>query len=577
MAKHQHPDHANARSREFLPGRLTRRDLLRRAGALGLSASAVATFLAACGGTAAPNPGAPNPASTAPTVGGSSATTAPTAGASPATGSAGGARVPAPAGKTDLVIAAGADITVLNPQLSTSANDTNISFNIFDNMIYRDASGKLVPGLATEWKAVNDTTWQFTLRQGVKWHDGSPFTAADVKFTIDRASDPAAKTLVSSVFTTVASIETPDDHTVLIKTKAPDALMAARQASYGGQIMPKDYFTKVGADEFNKKPIGTGPYKFVEWVKDDRVVLEAFKDYWGGAPDAAKTIFRPRPEVAARVSSLLSGEADLNDNIPPDQVDTINKSGKARVESAIFAGLYVLATNSQVPILSKPEIKQALAYAIDRKAIIETIWRNQGLIPNGMIPKGSFAYDEKLPPIPFDPDKSRALLKQVGYKNEEIILEATQGYLANDRQMSETIAQMWQAVGINAKIELIETSVRAQKNRDRSFKGLWWSDPTDTVGDPAGMMWRLLGPGGIQDYWRDPRWDELGKEANSILDQAKRQKDYEEMNQIALVHFPWIPILQPTRSYGLANYVEWTPYSNTYFNLRKDNFRFVRS
>lgn len=589
-------------------GKLTRRGLIQRAAALGLSASAVAGFLAACGSTATPNPGAPAgatsaPPTTAPTsasASGAGAATAPSgsgaasptmassgsgAASSPAASPAAGASpaasanpnpVPVPAGKTDLNIAAGADISVLNPQLSTSANDTNISFNIFDNMIYRDASNTLKPGLALEWKAVDDTTWEFKLRPNVKWHDGSPFTSADVKFTLDRASDPAAKTLVSAVFTTVASIETPDPLTVRCKTKAPDALLAARQASYGGQIMPKDYFTKVGPDEFNKKPVGTGPYKFVEWVKDDRVVLEANADYWGGAPAAAKAIWRPRPEVAARVSSLLSGEADLNDNVPPDQIDTIDKSGKARVVPALFAGLYVVAVNSKIPVLSKPEVKQAMAYAIDRKTIIDTMWKGLGLVPNGLISKGSFAYDEKMPPIPYDPAKSKDLLKKAGYNNEEVIFETTQGYIANDKQMTEAITQMWQAVGLNAKISVIETSVRAQKNRDKSFLGVWWSDPTDTVGDPAGMMWRLLGPGGIQDYWRNARWDELGKEANSILDQNKRRQDYEEMNKIGLLEFPWIPVMQPYRTYGLANYVNWTPYGNTYFNLRKDNFSFVK-
>lgn len=543
----------------------------------------IATVVAACGGAATPNPGSVATATTgqtaAPTTAQTSAapasgTRAATVGATPG-GSAN--RMPAPAGKKDLVIATGADITTLDPQLSTAGNDPNVAFTIYDNLLYRDAGGKLQPMLATEYKAVDDTTWQFTLRPGVKFHNGDALTSADVKFTIERTYDPNTKgSAVASIFTTIASIETPDDLTVVFKTKTPDPLLPARLAFYGGEIMPKDYFTKVGADGFNQKPVGAGPFKFGEWVKDDHLTLEANQGYWGGAPAVERVIFKPRPETAARISSLLSGEADIALNVPPDQIDQITKSGKARTESALYAGLYALAVNSKVPILAKPEIKQALAYAIDRQAIIDTIWRGQGILPSGMINKGSFAFDPNLPPIPYDVTKAKALLKQAGYNNEEIVIETTQGYVANDRQMAEAIASMWQAVGVNAKVEIIEVSVRAQKNKEKSFKGLWWTDPTDTLADPAGMAWRLLGPGGAQDYWRDARWDALGKESNAILDQEKRKKNYDEMNQIFLKNFPWIPVLQPYQAYGVQNYVEWSPYSSTYFNLRKENLKLVK-
>ena len=560
--------------RDGLDGRLSRRELIRRVTALGLSSPAVAAFLAACGETATPNVQL-NPTATAASGGGVSTTAAPGAGAAGSPGVSGG-RIPAPATKKELVIVQGADITQLNPQLSTSANDTNITFNLYDNLLYRDADGKLQPMLATEHKAVDDTTWEFKLRQGVKFHNGDPFTAADVKFTAERAVNPDAKTLVSAVYGTVASVEAPDDFTVRFKMKAPDPLLPARLAFYGGQIMPAKYFESTGADGFNQKPVGTGPLKFVEWIKDDRVVFDAHKEYWGGAIALDRVVFRPRKEVASRVSALLNGEADLALSIPPDQIEGIAKGGKTRIESALYGGLYVLAVNSKQGVLGKPEVKQALAYAVDRKAIIDTIWRGQGIIPSGMIPKGSFAFDEKLPPLAYDPNRAKELLKAAGYNNEEIIIESTQGYVENDKQMAEAILQMWKDTGINAKVEIIEVSVRAQKNREKSFKGLFWSDPTDTLGDPAGMSWRLLGPGGVQDYWRDARWDELGAEANATLDQEKRKKNYDEMNQIFLKHFPWIPIIQPNQAYGLANYVEWRPYSSTYFNLRKENLKLVR-
>ncbi len=580
---------------------VTRRSFLRWVSAGGATAAA-GSILAACGGSKA----GPNPATSAPTTAATSA--APTTAATKAVGSApsgttaaspattaGGAatpaastsgaaaiptaltaRIPVPAGKKDAVFAQGADVTTFDPQLSTSGNDTNISFNIFDNLIFRDINNVLQPMLATEWKTTGDKQWTFKLRKDVKFHNGDPFTAADVKFTIERTYDPAAKTLVSTIFTTIDKIETPDDYTVVFNTKQPDPLLPARLAFYGGQIIPAKYFQQV-ATGFATKPVGAGPYKFVEQVKDDRVVLEANTAYWNGAPAISKVTAKPRPETAARVASLLSGEADFTTNIPPDQADQVNKSGKTRTEPALYAGLWALGVNSKVPPLNNKLIKQALAFSIDRQSIIKEIFRGQGIVPTGGISKGDFSYDESLPPLAFDPTKAKALLKQANYNNEEIIIETTQGYITNDRQMAEAIIQMWKDVGVNAKAELIEISVRAQKNTNKSFKGMWWTDPTSTLLDPDGMMWRLLGPGGPQDYWRDAEWDKLGAEARVSLDATLREKNYKRMNEIFRENFPWIPILQPVVLYGAANYLNFKYYANTYLNLRKENFNFVTS
>jgi ABC-type transport system substrate-binding protein len=127
------------------------------------------------------------------------------------------------------------------------------------------------------------------------------------------------------------------------------------------------------------------------------------------------------------------------------------------------------------------------------------------------------------------------------------------------------------------KVEVIEYSVRAQKNREKSFKGVFWSDPTSTLGDPDGMMWRLLGPGGPQDYWRHPRWDELGNAARFSVDEKFRAEAYREMTTIFLEHFPWLPVIQPYEDYGLQKHVEWTPNPNQQFEIRRFNFKFKRA
>src|SRR5262245_17241880 len=206
--------------------------------------------------------------------------------------------------KKELVVGQGGDVAFFDPHMSTSSNDIRVSFNIYDNLPSRHPDGKLYPGLATEWKLQGQTTWAFKLRPGVKYHNGDAFTSADAKFSLERTYDAAAKTRVSTVFTTIERIEAPDASTLLIHTRKPDPLLPARLAFYGGQIVPKKYVEAAGTDEFNKKPVGTGPVRFVSWTKDDKLVLEANPDYWGGRIDADRVVFRAVPETAPRIAGL---------------------------------------------------------------------------------------------------------------------------------------------------------------------------------------------------------------------------------------------------------------------------------
>src|SRR6266542_507190 len=259
--------------------------------------------------------------------------------------------------KRELLVAQGGDISKLDPHYSTSSNDIRVSFNLFDNLTSRHPDGKLYPGLATEWKLEGQTTWRFKLRQGVKFHNGDPFTSADAKFSLERTYDPNAKTMVATVFSTIDKIEAPDPYSLLIHTKKPDPLLAARLAFYGGQIVPKKYLESVGNDGFNAKPVGTGPVRFVSWVKDDKLVVDANPDYFGGRPDFDRLIVRSIPETSPRVAALLKGEVDMITQLPPDQGARVNGNATTRVAGALYAGLYVLAVNSKRPPLDNPLVK----------------------------------------------------------------------------------------------------------------------------------------------------------------------------------------------------------------------------
>jgi len=479
--------------------------------------------------------------------------------------------------KKELVTAQGGDIARFDPHFSTSSNDIRVSFNLFDNLVSRHPDGKLYPGLATEWKLQGEKTWIFKLRQGVKFHNGDPFTSADAKFSIERTYDPAVKTMVATALSTIDRIEAPDPYTLIIQSKKPDPLLPARLAFYGGQIVPKKYVESVGNEEFNAKPIGSGPVRFVSWVKDDKAVFDANTDYWGGRIDIDRWIMRPIPETAPRIAALLKGEVDIITQLPPDQEDKVSANASTRVTGALYAGLYVLAVNSKRPPLDNPLVKQALSLAIDREAIVKELWRGRVIVPSGPISKGDNLFDPSLPPMAYDPKEARERLKKAGYKGEEIFMETTVAYVSQDKAMAEAIAAMWKDVGVNVKVEVIEYSVRAQKGREKSFKGVWWSDPTSTLGDPDGMMWRLLGPGGPMDYWRDAKFDELGNAARFSVDERFRADAYREITKIFLENLPWIPIIQPYEDYGLQKYVEWTPNPNQQFELRRFNFKFRRA
>ncbi|HEV3348025.1 MAG TPA: ABC transporter substrate-binding protein [Methylomirabilota bacterium] len=479
--------------------------------------------------------------------------------------------------KKELVTAQSGDVSKFDPHFSTSSNDVRVSFNIFDNLVSRHPDGKLYPSLATEWKLEGQTTWRFKLRQGVKFHNGDPFTSADAKYSIERTYDPAAKTMVATVLATIERVEAPDPATLVITTKKPDPLLAARLAFYGGQIIPKKYVESVGNDAFNAKPVGTGPVRFTSWVKDDRAVLDANPDYWGGKIDMDRWVMRPIPETAPRIAALLKGEVDAITQLPPDQEDRVAANASTRVAGALYAGLYVLAVNSKRPPLDNPLVKQALSLAIDREAIVKELWRGRGIVPGGPIAKGDNHFDASLPPLAYNPAEAKERLKKAGYKGEEVFIETTVAYVAQDKAMSEAIAAMWKDVGVNVKVEVIEYSVRAQKNREKSFKGVFWSDPTSTLSDPDGMMWRLLGPGGPQDYWREAKFDELGNAARFSVDEKFRGQAYKDMTKIFLEHFPWLPVIQPYEDYGIQKYIDFTPNPNQQFEIRRFNFKFRRA
>jgi peptide/nickel transport system substrate-binding protein len=247
----------------------------------------------------------------------------------------------------DLVIGQGTDVSLLDPHYSTSASDVNVFFNLYDNLVLRDENLNLTPGLATSWKMIDDKTWQFKLRDGVVFHNGDRFSAEDVQFSLERAIAENPRTSVFAALNTIERVDILDPSTVNIVTRHADPLLPTRLSYYGGMMLPKQYFEKVGMEGFRKDPIGTGALKFVEWKKNERLVFEANKRYWRAPLPYTKVIYRPYPETAARIAALIAGEVDLITAVPPDQVEVIEKGGTAKVEGALYAGFFAYYLNEK--------------------------------------------------------------------------------------------------------------------------------------------------------------------------------------------------------------------------------------
>ena len=471
----------------------------------------------------------------------------------------------------DFVVATGADITTLDPQLNTAASNIRVTFNLFDTLVMPGPDLTLAPGLATSWALIDDRTWEFKLRPGVTFHNGDPLTASDVAFTIRRTLDPNEQSAVDTVFSTVERIETPDDLTVRFVTYRGDPLLPARLGFVGGQILPERYFKDVGRDRFAGEPVGSGPIKFSAWVPNDFSMFEANKEYWGGAPDFDRVIFKRLENERDRVNALIGGTAQIATRLSPEWRLRLSIRQEARPVGVLYSGLYVLGVNPQHAPLDNPLLRQALSLAIDRDTILRGMWLAKGLIPVGFVPKGDrVGYAPDLPPFAYDQERAADLLKQASYNGEPIIFEATDGYLDNDAAMTTVIVAMWDQVGINTDVRWISRQERAEKSLARDFTGIWWSDPTSTIQDPDGMMFRLIAPGGFQDYWYDDEWFQLGSEAQVSQDQALREQNYRRMQEIMLDQLPWIPIIQPEEGYGVHKDVTWQPSPTGRVELRRD-------
>jgi peptide/nickel transport system substrate-binding protein len=470
---------------------------------------------------------------------------------------------------TQITISQPAEATTMDPGRSTQVLTVNYFFNLYDTLTRWDTGLKLVPGLATSWKSVNDTTWEFALRPGVKFHDGAPLTAEDVKATIERNTIPG-RTIVHSGFATIEAVEVVNPGTIRVITKKPDPLVPVRMAQMGAQILPARFTTEAGAKDLAKKPIGSGAYRFVEWVKDERLVMEANREWWGWegkAPSFDRVIWKPIPEDFPRIVALDKGEVDIITNVPPDQVKAIENGRLTRVVTTPATRFVAFNMNSTQPPLSDKRVRQALHYALDVNAIVKNLFGGQGKPFSGGLADTDFGYNAALKPYPYDAARARQLLADAGYANGiDVTLHAGMGTMVNDKHLVEAIADMWAKVGIRAKVQMMEMGARQRMLNDRQIppNGLLLANPQSTLLDADGSLWRIFHPNGLGGkYWvgsqPGQRFHELMEQARYTLDAAKRKQLYTEATQIVSEEKPWLELFQEVIVYGTSRRVSFRP------------------
>src|SRR5256884_5907042 len=304
-----------------------------------------------------------------------------------------------------LVISQPAEATTMDPGRSTQVLTVNYFVNLYDTLTRWDTSLQLQPGLATSWKNVNETTWEFTLRQGVKFHDGAPLTAEDVKATLERNLQPG-KTVVTPGFTTIEAVQIASPTVIRIITKKPDPLIAVRMAQMGSQILPARLTTDDGVKELARRPIGTGAYRFVEWVKDERLVMEANRDWWGWEgkpPGIERVVWKPIPDDFPRIVALGKGEADIITNVPPDRMKALAEGTSTKILSTPATRTVTFWINTTQPPLSDKRVRQALHLALDVGSLIKNLYAGMGRPMSGGLADTDFGYNPAPQPYPYHP------------------------------------------------------------------------------------------------------------------------------------------------------------------------------
>lgn len=465
------------------------------------------------------------------------------------------------AGAQTLTVAISEGMPGFDPGANNRTVASQVYPNIFDTLVAKNAQGELIPSLATSWESVGPTSWRLELRQGVTWHDGEPFTAADVEFTIERIANTPDLTR-HVLFQGVTDVEVVNDYEIVIHTQLADPLLPNNLAANGAQILPKHYVESAGIDVASVAPIGTGPYRFVEYRPDDRLILSAYADHWRGVAAYPDVVFRVIGENTTSVSELVTGGVQLS---AVDAADTerVTASGLATVVSTPTNRVVHWTFNTSEGLATHdPRVREAIDLAIDDTVFVEVLQDGYGAVTRARTgPGDNFAPTGLYGTYLYDPDRAVELLAAAGYGPGELEITLMGGTEANDR--AELTAAMLEAVGIEAKIELFESSVWSSRYWNTGeFVHMAAVGSSNSTFDYGSTLTDLVCPSGVHSFrshWCNEEFSALVVEANSELDATRRQELLDQATAILMDERPQIYMYNTVNFLGVANSVAFTP------------------
>ncbi len=486
-----------------------------------------------------------------------------------------------------LVVGQIAEPKSADPQAVTAINDFRILVNVYDGLVrYADGSLEVEPALATRWEISDDgRTYTFYLREGVRFHDGTRFDAQAVKFTFDRMLDehhPFHDTgpfPLSFFFSAIDRTEVLDDYTVRFHLDAPYAPFLTNLA-YPTALIVSPTAVQRYENGFGRHPVGTGPFEFVEWESNRKLVVERNGEYWDGAPQLQTVVFRPVTNDNARTIAMLSGDLDVMVEVPPDSVALFRRDDGFRIYQQAGPHVWFLILNLREGPFRDRRVRQAVNYAIDKEALVGSLLQGTATVADSPIaPVFTWAYNESLEPYPHDPEKARRLIREAGYEGAEITFLVTRGGsgMLAPVSMATAIQADLAAVGLRATIETYEWNTYL----DRVNAGL------EGTADMAEMAWMTNSPhmlpfvtlrtaafpetGGFNSgYYSNRRVDELLNTAQRSTDRAERARLYKEMQAIVFDDAPWAFIANWKQTAVAAAGVQGLALQPSFFLVLKD-------
>lgn len=484
-----------------------------------------------------------------------------------------------------LTIGVQSSLRSLEPMREFSNVSWRVGYNVFEGLLavdYKDGL-KLKPRLAQSWQRVSPTMVEFTLKEGVRFHDGGLLTAEDVAFSFGPErfrGEKAPGGPIGRIFVgTIAHAEAVDARTVRIATRTTDPLLEQRLGGWAGQIISKNaYLAAPSFEAWERAPVGTGPYKARELRIDVRCVIAAHDEYHGGRPPAREITFRVMPETGARVAALATGEVDIVTELPMDQMAQVNATAGREAVGGPILNFRVLVFDKNHPVLADARIRRALAVSIDRRAIVESLYHGSTRATAAyQHPAFGPLYDAGRTGTAYDPELARRLLREAGYKGEPIPYRTNPGYYTLQLPTAQVLQEMWKAVGLNVQLEVKENWTQIFAPEGRGIRD--WSNSV-LFQDPAGALSRLYGPRGPMQgstkEWANADFNRDCDILETSLDVAERRAAFARMQDVyEAVDPPGTVLHDLVMLYGKKKSIAWQPYPVEYMDFGPGNLSFA--